>query len=95
MPKVVTPGTECNIPPSDAVILFSGKNLDDWVTAKDGSPAKWIIADGVVTVNLGQVSTGYRILSFLGLGLLMLGTSVLYGKLSPKLLKTMEATEAI
>jgi uncharacterized membrane protein len=40
----------------------------------------------VVTVDLGQVSTGYRILSFLGLGLLMLGTSVLYGKLSPKLL---------
>ena len=51
VPKVVTPGAECNIPPSDAVILFSGKNLDDWVTAKDGSPAKWIVADGVVTVN--------------------------------------------
>jgi hypothetical protein len=41
----------------------------------------------VVIVDLEQVSTGYRILSFLGLGLLMLGTSVLYGKLSPKLLR--------
>jgi uncharacterized membrane protein len=41
----------------------------------------------VVFVDLGQVSTGYRILSFLGLGALMLGTSVLYGKLSPKLLR--------
>lgn len=40
----------------------------------------------VVTIDLAQVSTGYRILSFLGLGLLMLGTSVLYGKLSPRLL---------
>jgi uncharacterized membrane protein len=40
----------------------------------------------VVIVDLQQVSTGYRILSFLGVGLLMLGTSVLYGKLSPKLL---------
>jgi uncharacterized membrane protein len=36
---------------------------------------------------MSEISTGYRILSFLGLGLLMLGTSVLYGKLSPKLLK--------
>jgi uncharacterized membrane protein len=48
----------------------------------------------VVIVDLGQVSTGYRILSFLGLGLLMLGTSVLYGKLSPRLLKEDQSTEA-
>ena len=48
----------------------------------------------VVFVDLGQVSTGYRILSFLGLGLLMLGTSVLYGKLSPKLLREDQSTEA-
>jgi uncharacterized membrane protein len=39
----------------------------------------------VVTVDLSQVSTGWRILSFVVLGLLLLGTSVLYGKLSPKL----------
>ena len=43
----------------------------------------------VVTVDflVGGVGTGARILSFAGLGLLLLGTSVLYGKLSPKLLK--------
>jgi uncharacterized membrane protein len=40
----------------------------------------------VVTVDLSQVSTGYRILSFIGLGGLLLGTSVLYGKVSPRLL---------
>ena len=42
----------------------------------------------VVTIDLmvGGVGTGTRILSFAGLGLLLLGTSVLYGKLSPKLL---------
>ena len=40
----------------------------------------------VVLIDLGEVSTGWRILSFMGLGLLLLGTSVLYGKLSPKLL---------
>jgi uncharacterized membrane protein len=41
----------------------------------------------VVLVDLAQVATGYRVLSFMGLGLLLLGTSVLYGKLTPKLLK--------
>ena len=40
----------------------------------------------VMAIDLSQVSRGYRILSFVGLGMLMLGTSVLYGKLSPKLL---------
>ena len=49
----------------------------------------------VVTVDLSQISTGYRILSFLGLGLLMLGTSVLYGKLSPKLLKSSESATVV
>lgn len=46
----------------------------------------------VVLVDLGDVGTGYRILSFLGLGLLLLGTSVLYGKLSPLLLGRDEGT---
>lgn len=40
----------------------------------------------VVLVDLSGISQGYRILSFIGVGLLMLGTSVLYGKLSPRLL---------
>jgi uncharacterized membrane protein len=41
----------------------------------------------VVTVDMAEAATGYRVLSFMGLGLLLLGTSVLYGKLSPKLLR--------
>ena len=40
----------------------------------------------VMLVDLRGVGAGYRTLSFLGLGLLLLGTSVLYGKLSPRLL---------
>jgi uncharacterized membrane protein len=40
----------------------------------------------VVFVDLANAGEGYRVLSFLGVGLLLLGTSVLYGKLSPKLL---------
>jgi 3-keto-disaccharide hydrolase len=51
VPKVVTPGAECGAPPSDAIILFDGTNLDQWVSAKDKSPAKWIVEGGVVTVN--------------------------------------------
>src|SRR5437868_11605451 len=50
-PKVITPGAECNAPPSDAIILFDGKNLDQWVSAKDKSPAKWSVSEGAVTVN--------------------------------------------
>jgi hypothetical protein len=40
----------------------------------------------VGVIDLRDASTGYRILSFMGLGALLLGTSVLYGKVSPKLL---------
>jgi uncharacterized membrane protein len=47
----------------------------------------------VVTVDLGQISTGYRVLSFMGLGMLLLGTSVLYGKLSPRLLALADSSE--
>jgi len=42
----------------------------------------------VVIIDMSQVAYGYRILSFLGLGMLMLITSIMYGKISPKLLHT-------
>jgi len=51
VPAVVTPGRANADPPSDAVVLFDGKNLDGWASARDGSPAKWIVADGMFTVN--------------------------------------------
>jgi hypothetical protein len=51
VPKVVTPGANNTAPPSDAIVLFDGHNLDEWVTNKDKSPAKWIVADGVLTVS--------------------------------------------
>jgi hypothetical protein len=50
VPAVVTPGRTDADPPSDAVILFDGKNLDEWVKASDGSPARWTVGNGVVTV---------------------------------------------
>ena len=60
VPKVVTPGADCGAPPSDAIVLFNGKNLDEWVSAQDRSaPAKWIVTNGVVTVNkdAGNIET--------------------------------------
>lgn len=51
VPKVVTPGATCNAAPSDAIALFDGKSLDEWISAKDHSPAKWDVVDGVMRVN--------------------------------------------
>jgi hypothetical protein len=52
-PPVVTPGAIQGAPPSDAIVLFDGKSEDAWVTVKDKSPAKWTVADGIMTVNKG------------------------------------------
>jgi hypothetical protein len=38
-------------PPSDAIVLFDGDDLDQWVSARDKSPAGWTVEGGVVTVN--------------------------------------------
>jgi hypothetical protein len=51
VPVVVTPGRTNADPPSDAIVLFDGTGLDDWAAASDGSAAKWVVANGVVTVN--------------------------------------------
>jgi hypothetical protein len=40
-------------PPSDAVVLFDGRDLSKWRTDKDGSPAKWKVADGYLEVGAG------------------------------------------
>ena len=33
------------------IVLFDGSNLDQWVNAKDKSPAEWTVANGIMTVN--------------------------------------------
>ena len=60
VPKVVTPGKLSGEAPSDAIILFNGKNLSQWVMADDRSvPAKWKVADGILTVDkkTGNIET--------------------------------------
>jgi len=53
VPKIITPVIG-NKPPSDAIILFNGKDLAGWQTEKDGSPAKWKLEkDGAMTVQKG------------------------------------------
>ena len=48
--KVVTPGANTS-PPSDAIVLFKGDNLDEWISSNDSTAAKWILnKDGSMTV---------------------------------------------
>ena len=49
-PEVVAPGKTAADAPSDAIVLFDGKNLDEWVMEKDGSPADWIVGEGYMQV---------------------------------------------
>lgn len=58
-PKVVTPGATEGQAPSDAIVLFDGRHLDEWVNVKGGVPAGWTVADGVFTVNkpVGNIQT--------------------------------------
>jgi hypothetical protein len=62
VPKVVRPGATDAAPPSDAIVLFGGRNLNEWVSANDGAPAKWTVANGVMTVNKpsGDIRTKRR-----------------------------------
>jgi hypothetical protein len=53
VPKVINPGTETLTAPSDAIILFNGKNLDNWEGEKGGT-AKWEVKNDIVTVVKGS-----------------------------------------
>jgi hypothetical protein len=57
-PKAVTPGAQPGQPPSDAVVLFDGKDLSKWTAARLGSaayklssePAPWKVGKGYFEV---------------------------------------------
>jgi hypothetical protein len=50
--KVVTPGKTVSDAPSDAIVLFDGKDLSKWQSI-DKSEAKWEVKNGVFTVKKG------------------------------------------
>jgi hypothetical protein len=50
-PAVVTPASEVGGAPSDAIVLFDGDDLNEWVSTQDKSSAGWTVADGVLTVD--------------------------------------------
>ena len=60
-PTVITPGDiTTNSAPSDAIILFDGKDLSAWESVRDKSEAKWTVnADKTFTVNkpAGDIQT--------------------------------------
>jgi hypothetical protein len=47
--RVVTPA-EDNAPPSDAIVLFDGKNLEEWSSMENNAAAEWKVADNCMTV---------------------------------------------
>jgi hypothetical protein len=44
-PPTVTPGAQPGQAPSDAIVLYDGKDLSQWC-AMDGTPTKWVNRDG-------------------------------------------------
>jgi Domain of Unknown Function (DUF1080) len=59
VPPVISPGLSPGAAPSDAMVLFDGRNLNQWVATKDHSPARWKVGNGVMTVDksVGNIET--------------------------------------
>ena len=54
-PPVTTPGKQCPeaiAAPSDAIVLFDGKDLSEWENSK-GQEAGWTVENGIFTVKKG------------------------------------------
>src|SRR5580658_3481504 len=52
-PRIVTPAAQVGGAPSDAIVLFDGKDLSQWVSTKAGSagqPAAWKVENGYFEV---------------------------------------------
>jgi hypothetical protein len=60
VPKAVVATPNLAPPPADAVVLFNGKDLSEWVTTEDrNAPAKWKVGGGILTVDktAGNIET--------------------------------------
>ncbi len=60
-PPAVTPGETVSVPaPSDAIVLFDGKDLSHWLNRSQNgaeSPATWVVRDGYFEAQGGNLST--------------------------------------
>jgi hypothetical protein len=59
VPPKVLPGASEGAAPSDAIVLFDGRNLDEWVMTNDRSPARWRVEKGAMVVDkaFGNIET--------------------------------------
>ena len=66
VPPVVTPGVSPQDAPSDAIILFNGRNLDAWYGDDSSKIAGWDISDRKLTVNkkMGGLLTKQKFLDY-------------------------------
>lgn len=66
VPKVITPGKTVNPAPSDAIILFDGKNLDEWVPSNPKATSTWSVVDNAMLVNKssGDIQTKKTFMDF-------------------------------
>jgi hypothetical protein len=57
-PRIITPGATASNPPSDAIVLFDGKDASAW-EARQGGPIAWKIENGCMTVvgGSGEIHT--------------------------------------
>src|ERR1700679_3036250 len=44
-------------PPSDAIVLFAGTDLSQWVDKATGGPVGWHVVDGVAVSDKGDIQT--------------------------------------
>ena len=51
-PPLVTPGATNDTAPSDAIVLFDGTKLDQWIDGEN-----WLVADGVATPQKSQITS--------------------------------------
>lgn len=57
-PPVITPGAQPGMPPSDAIVLFDGKDVSKWETrdrkTRQMVPAKWTVENGYMYAKTGS-----------------------------------------
>jgi hypothetical protein len=59
VPPKVTPGAAVGQPPSDATVLFNGKDLDNWQNFATGGKADWVVNNGefIIAPKSGSIQT--------------------------------------